>query len=109
MNAGYRTIPSPPPGLTGYPARPSLRLRRRRDIRVHSSEPGSTESAPPNARPAWVAVAGVPPGGVAVAVPVGGRVGVGLDVPVGRDGEITTVGGPLGRGLLPRVGVAVGQ
>src|SRR6516225_8532346 len=103
MNAGYRTIPSPPPWSAGYPARsprPVRRLRRRRDMRVHSSEPGSTESTPPNARPAWAAPAVVPPSvGVAVAVTLG----------PGREGDITTVGGPLGRGFLPRVGVPLGQ
>src|SRR5215471_12403973 len=91
MNAGYRTIWSPPPWLTGYPARPpGRRLRRRRDMRAHSSEPGSTESTPPNARPPLVGVT------------------VGVTLGPGRDGEIT-VGNGLGRGFLPRVGVAVGQ
>src|SRR5215471_2418572 len=110
MNAGYRTTSSPPPWLTGYPSRsprapracrPGRRLRRRRDRRAHSSEPGSTESTPPNARPPWA--------GVTVGVAVAVTLGVAVVGGPGRVGEITTVGGPLGRGLLPRVGVPVGQ
>src|SRR5215472_1393799 len=101
-------MPSPDPALR-YLAAPGRRLRRRRrrDIRVHSSEPGSTVRIPPSVRPAWTLIAGAPPGGT-LGVPVGEVVPVGVVELVGVL-EFVGVGGPPVGKVRVGVGVTLGD
>jgi hypothetical protein len=116
-SAGYRSVPVPGPESGS-----ERRLRRRREVVVHSSDPGSTvKSTPPTARPALtplpvVATESPPNGkpvwdvladGVGVAVGDGKPVGKPVAVLVGA-GVVLVVGRPLGRPVGKPEGVLVG-